>query len=135
MSDYPAHQKLNLHNFTAFRKAEFEFANGINVFVGENGTGKTHVMKMLYAFQLAEAREEDIRQILKDLFQTKLVDALIRQGTEKEDVVRASGWYGNGEWGYAIHPGDSVASYIHIPTPPPSFPARHGYDGTYKRVY
>ncbi|HZP81956.1 MAG TPA: AAA family ATPase, partial [Chthonomonadaceae bacterium] len=118
MSSYPTHQKLALHNFTAFREARLEFVTGINTFVGENGTGKTHLLKALYAFQLAAARDEDIRQILKDLFQTKQVDSLVRQGTEANTVAQVSGLYGNGEWAYAIHPGDAVAMDIHVPPPP-----------------
>lgn len=41
--------KLSLKNFTVFEEAEFELAPGINVLIGENGTGKTHVLKALYA--------------------------------------------------------------------------------------
>jgi len=43
----PHHEWLKLQNFTAFRDAEFKFNSGINVFVGENGTGKTHLLKLL----------------------------------------------------------------------------------------
>lgn len=41
-------QRLELENFTCFAKAEMDFSSGINVFIGENGTGKTHVLKVLY---------------------------------------------------------------------------------------
>jgi hypothetical protein len=41
--------KLTLGDFTAFREADFVFADGVNVFVGANATGKTHAMKVLYA--------------------------------------------------------------------------------------
>lgn len=33
-----------LKNFTGFTENEFHFVKGINVFIGKNGTGKTHVM-------------------------------------------------------------------------------------------
>lgn len=39
---------LDLDKFCAFRKAEFDFSPGINVFIGANATGKTHLMKLLY---------------------------------------------------------------------------------------
>lgn len=39
---------LRLKNFTAFSEAEFQFAPGLNVLVGENATGKTHVLKVAY---------------------------------------------------------------------------------------
>lgn len=45
-------KKLELENFTVFEKASFEWVDGINVFVGENGTGKTHLLKLLYCAQI-----------------------------------------------------------------------------------
>jgi predicted ATP-dependent endonuclease of OLD family len=42
-------QRLELENFTCFSKINLEFSSGINVFIGENGTGKTHILKVLYA--------------------------------------------------------------------------------------
>lgn len=41
--------KIKFVNFTAFEKLEIDFSKGINIFIGENGTGKTHVLKSLYA--------------------------------------------------------------------------------------
>ena len=41
--------RVKLENFTAFKELDLEFSPGINVFVGENGTGKTHLMKVCYA--------------------------------------------------------------------------------------
>ncbi len=42
--------RLELTNFTVFKQASFEFCPGINVLIGENGTGKSHVLKAMYAF-------------------------------------------------------------------------------------
>jgi predicted ATP-dependent endonuclease of OLD family len=39
--------RLELENFTCFAKAEMDFSSGINVFIGENGTGKTHILKAM----------------------------------------------------------------------------------------
>jgi energy-coupling factor transporter ATP-binding protein EcfA2 len=41
--------RLELTDFTVFKKASFEFCPGINVLIGENGTGKSHVLKAMYA--------------------------------------------------------------------------------------
>ncbi len=47
---------LELENFTVFHELHLDFSRGINVFIGENGMGKTHVMKALYsACQAARA--------------------------------------------------------------------------------
>lgn len=41
--------KLSLKNFTVFDSIDLSFSKGINVFIGENATGKTHMMKVLYS--------------------------------------------------------------------------------------
>lgn len=42
-------KRLHIKNFTVFADANFEFGPGLNVLVGTNGTGKTHVLKLGYA--------------------------------------------------------------------------------------
>ena len=41
--------KITLDRFTAFTELEMPFSAGINVLVGANSTGKTHLMKVCYA--------------------------------------------------------------------------------------
>ena len=90
-----------MKNFTAFSDAEFEFVPGVNVFVGENGTGKTHVMKVLYAMQLTQSRQSsNIRTVLEDLFQTKNAADVIRLGTGKTANADVSGRYSGAFWHY-----------------------------------
>lgn len=40
---------LELQNFTVFKEARLEFSPGLNVIIGENGTGKSHLLKAAYA--------------------------------------------------------------------------------------
>lgn len=42
-------KELNITNFTVFAKASFQFSSGLNVIVGENGTGKSHLLKLIYS--------------------------------------------------------------------------------------
>ncbi|WP_460585433.1 AAA family ATPase [Hymenobacter arcticus] len=42
-------KRLHLKNFTVFADADFKFGPGLNVLVGTNGTGKSHVLKLGYA--------------------------------------------------------------------------------------
>jgi len=42
-------RSIKFERFTAFEKLEVQFSPGINVFIGENGTGKTHILKAAYA--------------------------------------------------------------------------------------
>lgn len=41
-------ERLELRNFTSFSKLEINFSPRINVIIGENGTGKTHLLKAAY---------------------------------------------------------------------------------------
>lgn len=41
--------RIKLNKFTAFEDIAIDFSPGINVFIGANGTGKTHLMKLLYS--------------------------------------------------------------------------------------
>ena len=48
-SDYMTITRLKLERFTAFEALDIKPLPGINVLVGANGTGKTHLMKVAYA--------------------------------------------------------------------------------------
>ncbi|MDP2983851.1 MAG: AAA family ATPase [Candidatus Latescibacter sp.] len=41
--------RLELKNFTAFDELLMDFSPGVNLIIGENGTGKTHILKILYS--------------------------------------------------------------------------------------
>lgn len=41
--------KIHCERFTLFDMLSLELSPGINVFIGKNGTGKTHLMKLAYA--------------------------------------------------------------------------------------
>ena len=42
-------EQIKLERFTAFEDLSLKFSPGLNVFIGENGCGKTHLLKILYA--------------------------------------------------------------------------------------
>lgn len=47
--------KLKIENFTVFDDVEFQFGQGINVIIGDNGTGKSHLLKLAYAVSAVAA--------------------------------------------------------------------------------
>ena len=51
-------KRIKFQNYTVFEDQQMEFSPGINVIIGENGTGKTHLMKALYAADVAVAISE-----------------------------------------------------------------------------
>ncbi|MCY4651544.1 MAG: AAA family ATPase, partial [Dehalococcoidia bacterium] len=50
-------KSLEVRNFTAFSETRLCFTEGLNVIVGENGTGKTHLLKLPYAVMAVSAEE------------------------------------------------------------------------------
>jgi len=40
---------LSIENFTLFGKNQFKFSDGLNIIVGENDTGKSHLLRLLYS--------------------------------------------------------------------------------------
>lgn len=51
--------KLILENFTVFDKLEQDFSPGVNVIIGKNGTGKTHILKAIYSLLDAYIKEKE----------------------------------------------------------------------------
>lgn len=50
--------KLQLKNFTAFADLSIEFSPGVNIVIGENGTGKTQLLKAILALSGPEVTGE-----------------------------------------------------------------------------
>lgn len=84
---------LHIENYSAFRNLDIDFCKGVNVFIGENGTGKTHLMKLLYsACQAADQKtsfsQKLVNCILPDDYK---ISHLVHKGTEKA-FVDIQGW-------------------------------------------
>ncbi len=65
--------KLELENFTVFEELSIDFSPGINVIIGENGTGKTQLLKAAYAlasssYQNQEATKVEIKNNFTERF-------------------------------------------------------------------
>ncbi len=72
-------RSLSITNFTVFEQADLDFVDGLNVIVGDNGTGKTHLLKLPYAFMAVSAEERRKRtdRPTKTLLQTRLAEKII----------------------------------------------------------
>ena len=60
--------RIRLDHFTAFDGIDLRPSSGINVFVGANGTGKTHLMKVAYAACDAARKKERFADKLARVF-------------------------------------------------------------------
>jgi predicted ATP-dependent endonuclease of OLD family len=75
-------KKIDIENFTLFDKACFEFSGTLNVIIGKNSTGKTHLMKLLNAiskaYEIADNLEKNQSKfsipLTKELLKNFMVD-------------------------------------------------------------
>ena len=94
-------KQVGLQNFTCFRDVEMDFSPGINVFIGENGTGKTHLLKGMYSFLkgLSHTHIEKnetgltlnttgyrLEKLLKGIFKVEELSKLISRGETEAEI-------------------------------------------------
>ncbi len=123
---------LTLKNFVAFTDLAIDFSPGINIIIGENGTGKTQLLKAILALCGAEARSEDTgEQLARKLCRlyhplSGQVGELRRAGTRGESILTAAFASGQGitvrfsgtakQAKVSTGSGGNVAAAIFIPT-------------------
>lgn len=86
-------KSLHIKQFTVFQDARFEFSAGLNIILGDNGTGKTHLLKLGYLFSRAwsdltakpsmvttQRAESYLDERLLGLFKVSDLGMLVRQG-------------------------------------------------------
>ncbi len=83
-------QKIYLKGFTKFLDTQnVEFCNGINVFIGINGVGKTHLLKLLYLF-IKSIKNKEFNNSLKDsllnYFKSDSLSSMISKFSEITDA-------------------------------------------------
>lgn len=89
---------LEVSGFTAFEHLELKFGPGINVFIGKNGTGKTHLLKLLYcACNITESRKTLSEKILNTFrpYEEGLGRLVRRRRGTTTAVVKVAGIGGN----------------------------------------
>lgn len=89
---------IRIKNFGPLPNGQYQFASGLNVIVGENGLGKSHLLKLIYAVLKVNA---DAKEFTKTAMQKAYADKLVgvfrpdalgrlvkrKQGTDKCEVT------------------------------------------------
>jgi AAA15 family ATPase/GTPase len=71
-------EKIELENFTGFEKLNVTFSPKINIIIGENGTGKTHLLKAAYALCAGATLFKNKSDIDDDELATALTTKVLR---------------------------------------------------------
>lgn len=68
-------KSVNFQSFTTVPNAEWHFASGLNVIVGENGLGKSHVLKAIYSMLKVQSAKSG--ELSKTLLEKAYADKLV----------------------------------------------------------
>ena len=97
--------RVKLENFTVFESLDLEPSPGINVLVGANGTGKTHLLKVCYAACEVSRSEDSLAG--------KLVSAFLPSGGRSDKLGRLINRSRTGKTATAtIYRGDSYLDLV-----------------------
>ena len=87
--------RIEAENFTVFEDITIPFSKGLNVLVGENGMGKTHIMKLSYdnlrtraavtVRGTAEVEEKSPMELLKEFYELQNNQPMT---DEQEEIAR-----------------------------------------------
>lgn len=115
-------QGLSFRDFGLFGLQEVKFSRGINILLGENSTGKSLVMKLLYSVLSTLNELTVLRDKMKSVFLVERVGRLVRSGS-KACFVRVDFSEGHIEFSFSadrvnvVECGDvkEVGSSVYLP--------------------
>jgi len=85
-------KSLKIENFTLFKDDKFNFSKGINIFIGENGTGKSQILKLIYSILKSNYQNNRFNEAIvnefKEVFRPtdKEIKNLISFGEKKSSI-------------------------------------------------
>ena len=95
-------EKLELKNFAKFKELLIQFSPRINIIIGENGTGKTQLLKAAYAANAAlsdELQGADLANRLCRIYRPTgdALGKLVRHGTPVGTHAEIDAYFGDGQ--------------------------------------
>lgn len=74
---------LHIEEFTVFKKNTIEFSPGLNVLIGKNGTGKTHLLKIIHSLLKSHPEWQNLILNFRGTFKVDSSLELIRKLTKE----------------------------------------------------
>lgn len=70
--------KVKIHNFKCYKQAEFDCNKKMNIFVGENGVGKSTLLHTI-GLVLSGSYSQIEKQSLSTLFNTEIIEEFLQK--------------------------------------------------------
>ncbi|MGL4912083.1 MAG: AAA family ATPase [Romboutsia sp.] len=80
-------EKINIKNFTVFKNIDVNFSDGINVMIGENGSGKTHILKLIYGM-CQNSEDSRSTKIAQEYFKTNPLNLIRENNSYSKDLFK-----------------------------------------------
>jgi ABC-type Mn2+/Zn2+ transport system ATPase subunit len=127
--------RLTIKQLLSFANADFEFCSGVNVLIGENSTGKTQVLKLIYSILRAgesyRVKQPSEQGAKPPAYLTNKLNAVFRPDDEKtgrlvrRGAVRRKGsatlrWHPNEKMEVTVSTVGKVTRTLPKSAPPPS---------------
>ncbi|MCP4350903.1 MAG: AAA family ATPase [Desulfobacterales bacterium] len=75
---------IEMENFTVFNRGELKFSSGLNIIIGENATGKSHLLRLIYSVVKTNNYIVTTGSLTKNTLQRKIAEDLTNVfGVEK----------------------------------------------------
>lgn len=114
-------KSLHIENFTVFKETSLKFSSGLNVIIGENGTGKSHLLKLSYTIlktlesfgdklPAKEVAEREFARNLVDIFRSETLGRLASrvQGSAASSISATWGKEGSIEFSFSTRKTEKV---------------------------
>ena len=73
-------ERLKLTNFRNYTNLEIEFKKNINLFIGDNGQGKTNILESIYILSLTKSNRGGIEEnLIKFQEEIAKIEGMIRR--------------------------------------------------------
>ncbi len=93
-------QQIELKNFTVFKSIKIDFSSKINVIIGENGTGKTHLLKAIYGLCAGATISNNKPDINMEELTVAVTDKLLKIFMPLDDKLGRLHHYGSTDHGF-----------------------------------
>lgn len=77
---------LSLYNYRGYHKQDIAFSNGVNLLIGNNGSGKTNLLEAIYFLSLAKSYKTDDVNLIKFNENFSRINAKITSNNREEEI-------------------------------------------------